>query len=574
MSLSPILLSQKFTIVAIMLALGGCAQEQLSKKMPDPLAPPPPRVNETRFDESLACMDKLFISNGVRDVVVLSEDLSDNTGKVKVGTRDMLFTAISDMTRRSGAIRAIGYGKDASNIQAWLEKYGAKNNVYNFQPAYSIRGGLTQMDEGLVSMKTGANVQFGPIGGGRQGSSSIALLGTDFNIMSTKTFEILPGVNSRNSVNLERSGEGSSFVLSFGGQQNQQNSHPQQGPQGQPPQPQGQGGGGLQGSVANGTFGVSFYVGVEQQQGIGGGVRSLVELATIEMFGKLLRVPYWQCLGISSSHPKVQREIADWYFTLTNEGKLVSYMQNQLRIMGKYNGPVNGTQNREFYEALKEVAMANKLPAPQTVDERLFSVVLNLPNKNILIPKEPLAFAKMEDIVKHRQPVPGLGKPKGGFDRLRLSFVQSASRKPTPDGAPLDISLRLDGVEEFAKNGTVVVNKRPESGIQAFLYCYAVSDGGATTTRFFPNDSVPVPVLKMGQEIRLTGDQGLPIKVAPGMESIFCHVSDTDPAMNPGKTVVGRDFEERQNPIKVIQTAVGATVIGFYGDANMAIRRK
>ena len=39
------------------------------------------------------------------------------------------------------------------------------------------------------------------------------------------------------------------------------------------------------------------------------------------LFGKLLRIPYWQCLGIDTSHPLVQREVEDWYENLLGEGK-------------------------------------------------------------------------------------------------------------------------------------------------------------------------------------------------------------------------------------------------------------
>ena len=61
----------------------------------------------TGFSAALRCMDDLKISNGERDVSVLVEDLVDQTKKVNAGTKDMLISAVSDMTKRSRAIRII-----------------------------------------------------------------------------------------------------------------------------------------------------------------------------------------------------------------------------------------------------------------------------------------------------------------------------------------------------------------------------------------------------------------------------------------------------------------------------------
>ncbi len=238
----------------------------------------------TNFDEALVCMDALLIDNGVRDVVVLTEDLVDSTKKANVGTRDMMISSVSDMTRRSRAIRLITFGSDVKNLQDWLKNSGGHTNVYNFQPAYNIRGSLTQLDEGLASGQSGLNVQLGPLSGGKQSQANTALLGLDLSIMSAKTMELLPGVTSRNSVILQRSGEGVNFGASFGGQQGQQ-----QAQQGQPAA--GAGAGAMQGTVDNKTFGVSYNFNVNRSEGVGGGVRNLVELAPNELFGKPPPVP-------------------------------------------------------------------------------------------------------------------------------------------------------------------------------------------------------------------------------------------------------------------------------------------
>ena len=52
----------------------------------------------TNFSSGLRCMDNMFLMYGVRDLVVITEDISDQTKKVSAGTKDMLITSVSEMT--------------------------------------------------------------------------------------------------------------------------------------------------------------------------------------------------------------------------------------------------------------------------------------------------------------------------------------------------------------------------------------------------------------------------------------------------------------------------------------------
>jgi hypothetical protein len=60
-------------------------------------------------------------------------------------------------------------------------------------------------------------------------------------------------------------------------------------------------------------YGLQFNVGRDYAQGSGAAVRTLVELAVIELAGKWARVPYWQCLTLEQNHPSFQRQLRDWY---------------------------------------------------------------------------------------------------------------------------------------------------------------------------------------------------------------------------------------------------------------------
>src|ERR1700740_1705018 len=101
------------------LALSACSEEAVKKdaskatvaQMKGPETAPVRTV--TNFTASLTCMDNLFLMYGVRDLVVISEDLQDTTKKVSAGTKDMLISSVSNMTKRSKAVRLIAYGSDS-----------------------------------------------------------------------------------------------------------------------------------------------------------------------------------------------------------------------------------------------------------------------------------------------------------------------------------------------------------------------------------------------------------------------------------------------------------------------------
>ena len=82
-------------------------------------------------------------------------------------------------------------------------------------------------------------------------------------------------------------------------------------------------------------------------------LRSLVEAASIEVFGRLAKVPYWTCLGQRSDDPAVSAEIGDWYDTMAARPKeIIEYFQAQLGLRGAYAGPVDGAVNPELNDAV------------------------------------------------------------------------------------------------------------------------------------------------------------------------------------------------------------------------------
>ncbi len=214
----------------------------------------------TTFAESLVCMDNLMQSKNIREIPILVEDIEDKTDSVKVGVRDMLISAVSDMTVNSHAIKLIIYGKDTANLISFM-KAANKNSIYETQPVYDIHGSITQYDKGISSADGSLGFFYRRRGGlGGASSTSLNVVALDLNVLHTQDMSIVPGVTSRNSVNILQRGDS------------------------------------LDSDATINKLGIYFDINLSRNEGQAQAIRNLVELAAIETIGKLVKVPYESCL--------------------------------------------------------------------------------------------------------------------------------------------------------------------------------------------------------------------------------------------------------------------------------------
>ena len=154
----------------------------------------------TSFTESLRCMDNQMITFGVRDLSSLVEELGDKTKKVDAGTRDMLISAVSDMTKRSRAVRLVAYGVDSGNVIGFLRD-AERKSPYAVVPQFDIKGSVSQYDENVAKKDASVGVSYGTyfnLGYARTGASNI--LGLDLTMLNTQDLSVVPGVTARNAV--------------------------------------------------------------------------------------------------------------------------------------------------------------------------------------------------------------------------------------------------------------------------------------------------------------------------------------------------------------------------------------
>jgi hypothetical protein len=356
------MLSRKLTITSlhlslvlgVVLVLAGCGAMEVKKDVveaADQVRRGPeqaPFRSITSFSEALRCMDNQMITFGVRDLSMLVEELTDQTKKVNAGTRDMLISAVSDMTKRSRAVRLVVYGQDAGNLISFLNQ-AEKKSAYALIPQFDIKGSISQFDESVARKDASVGfswAEYFNLGYARTGSGTI--LGVDLTMVNTDNLSVVPGVTSRNAVLILKQGSG------------------------------------LDADAQYHKFGLTFTTALARAEGNAQALRNLVELAAIELFGKLTRTPYWLCLGADPKTESVRTEIADWYYTMTGDAsEIIGYFQYQLAIRGFYVGPVDGEGNNALGEAISRYRVALGLPPGSRIDRAFFAAYLNADHARI-----------------------------------------------------------------------------------------------------------------------------------------------------------------------------------------------
>lgn len=514
----PTILKRLTLAVAVAGSLAGCAsQMDVTKKTLDETqavkqgTQAAPFRSITGFSSSLRCMDNLMIDYGVRDVSMLVEDILDQTKKVNAGTRDMLISAVSDMTRRSRAIRVVAFGRDATNVISFLAS-AQRQSAYEVTPQFDIKGSVSQFDENVIRNQkdVGFGIQpFLNLGVSRDAATSV--LGLDLSVLTTDDMSILSGVTSRNSVVILKQGSGNDADAAY---------H---------------------------KFGLSFSMSLSKSEGQAQALRGLVELAVIELMGKLTKTPYWTCLGADpKASEEIRNEMSDWYYAMAaSRVELIGYFQNQLRRRGFYDGPVDGQFNPGIDEAIGNYRAALGLSNKALLDEEFFNAYLNADHTKVARPARPASYQAVSAPAALPPAAPQSAPPAPPAAPTAPVAAAPTRPAPTAPAAPEPVRLLLatsNNQTSFASGETFGLTVRPTR--DAYVYCYLL-DEKAKVTRFYPNRFAKDPLVTAAQALQLPGKMRfqLAIKTRGARESIACFATPKDVLAQLSDSVVGTDFE-------------------------------
>ena len=451
-----------------------------------------PHKSITNFASGLRCMDNMMIEYGVKDISMLVEDLSDQTGKVNAGTKDMLITAVSGMTRRSRAIKLIPFGNDSGNLISFLGAAGSQS-AYNVIPQYDIRGSISQLDSSVVRKQTGGSIAASKWGLGASESTAGSILGIDLSVLSTEDLSVLPGVTSSNAVVLFKSGKGADTDATIK------------------------------------KTGISFDFQVAKSEATVQALRNLIELASIELVGRLVKIPYWQCLEIPEDSPEIQREMEDWYYAMRAHNELVPYVRGQLIARGYYPMTI---ANESL--ALRTAIESYQKSLGTNADGKLnYSFFLQLLTGNV--PESAMAAtpAKIAKPIATPQPKP-VYKPAKPTSAPVAAITSTAS--------PINLTLRSSRAS-YAPGETISLIASTNSS--AYLFCF-FTDADNNTQRFFPNRFQTDNFISAGAELPLPGNMPFDITADENgkAEYINCFASTKNVYHNLPMAIRSYDFED------------------------------
>jgi len=450
------------------LGLVGCAtnpQEAVIAARPSSL----PVKNLTNFSESLRCMDRLFLNYGVEGFIITSAGIPDETGSVAAGTKDMLISAIARMSGKSEAFTFVDYDAEQTDVH---DLQGLLGFTDDFDiPDYYIRGAITQLDEGVLNRATSASVNYRSdgfvddeediggsgiidLGAGFSYAETVSVVSIDLNMGYLSSRKILSGASAQNSIAVaERTIDG-----------------------------------GLSGTISK--VGLNFNVALNRGEGLHQAVRTLVDLSTIEVLGRLTEVPYWKCLQIEHTNPAVIAETREWFEDMDDDER-VEVVQYFLESSGYYSGDVTGELDQQTKDAIGRYQVANDLIADARINFDLYASLLN----------DDLLFDH--------------------FGASKVAKAKPSSAEPAAiDQADLELDLEADSADDgsFELNSELTIWATPSQ--DAHVYCYYVDTNGRVS-RIFPNRFQSNSYLPGGSTVQVPGDEA-------GFDIHLDHISEEE----------------------------------------------
>jgi len=453
-----------------------------------------PAVRPTRaltsFTDSLMCMDLLLRASNLPTTLIASKQIPDPSAKVPAATKDMIITALSQMSRLSNAFRYVDYEVDIARqdtVQNLTQILLNNNQLQLQRPALYVSGAIAYLDQQVISNRFDVGTAASRLDTGYSQSRNASVLALELHLGDFRTRTLIPGLDSANEV-----------VIGGGGQ-------------------------GLDVSGRIGSYGVNFNIGRDYSLGVGGALRTLVDLAMIEMVGKWARVPYWQCLTLEQAHPDFQRQMRDWF----DEGSPLA--QNRLvqrsLISKGYLRATDvdlGADDPDLIEALGRFQADSGIVASGVVDFPTYDRALR--DFVTLSPDGRLLQVGWT-------PAGTIGEGVGA------GRVAGTARARTSIGGPggervVDLQLEnpMVGRSAFEVGEQVFVSARLSRA--SYLYCF-LQDGGGRVLRLLPNPTNPNALVSGNLTVRIP-DWMSPMPgfimdtTTPGTERLGCYATGRD----------------------------------------------
>lgn len=497
----------ELAVLAILALLAGCAtpmdpREDANYRSYGHAADRPtnrPVRSISSFSDSLMCMDQLFRASQLPTTLITSKQIPDFSTRVPVATKEMIVTALSQMSRLSNAFRYVDYEVDISRqdtVQNLTTILLNNNQIQLQRPALYVSGAVAFVDQNVLNNRFDMGSSASRLETGYSRNRNATIIGLELQLGDFRTRTLIPGLDSSNEVIIGTSGQGLALAGRIG------------------------------------EYGWKFNVGRDYTHGSGAAIRTLVDLAMIELNGKWARVPYWQCLTLEQTHPDFQRQLRDWY----DEGNASIHQGLIKRSLVSHGylaagGELLAINSLEFRRALGRFQADKGMVVTGAVDFPTYERAL----QNFVGLGEDGKLARVGWFPTSAEPVLAAGAPP--MRGQSASVVPETGRSEAVYGAPPP-SPRIDmQIENIVLDKSVF-----ESGEQIFLsatlskaahlYCY-LSEAGGNVIRLLPNATNPASLVSANQAIRIpdwmSPTPGFVLDTGvPGTEAVICVATNDD----------------------------------------------
>jgi hypothetical protein len=486
------------------------------------------------FSESLACMDRLFRVAELPTTLITSKQIPDASGKVPVATKEMIITALSQMSRLSNAFRYVDYEVDIARqdtVQNLTTILLNNNQIQLQRPALYVSGSIAFVDQNVIANQMDIGTSATRLDTGASQNRNATVIGLDLHLGDFRTRTLIPGLDSANEI-----------IIGTGSQ-------------------------GFDAAARIGKYGVTFNMGRDYTQGTGNAVRSLAELAVIELVGKWARVPYWQCLTLEQNHPSFQRVLRDW-FDDAGLDTARTLVKNSLAAQGYLPANPQGdpVSTREFKQAIAKFQADQGMVVTGVIEFSTFERALR-------------GFVALADDgqlqrVGWAASATASAAVPGGTDS-----PSTTPPEPTPPALALDMQIEnLSADKSSFESGqqifaSVVLNRA------AYMQCYLVESEG-NIVRILPNATNPHALMSAHQAIRIpdwmSPNPGFVMDAGnPGNETLICIATDEDATNKLPIALKGPSFTPivgLRGERSIVDAYAGA--LGAQGFASRALQWK
>ena len=498
--------------VLLVLFLSGCATPMNPRKDAEfqsyAYTTNRPVIRPTRslssFSESLMCMDRMLRESQLPTTLITSKSIPDFSSRVPAAAKDMIITALSQMSRLSHAFRYVDYEVDIARQDTVqnLTTILLNNNQMQLQrPALYVSGAIAYVDQNVINNRFDVGTSASRLDTGYSQSKNATVIGLELHLGDFRTRTLIPGLDSANEVIIGGAGQGLDLAGRIG------------------------------------AYGVKFNVGRDYSIGAGGALRTLIDLGMIEMVGKWARVPYWQCLTLEQTHPDFQRQMRDWF----DEGSPLVHNKLVQRSMMSQGYLAAGDQaadqrSPEMISALGKFQADSGLAVTGIVDfatyERALRDFVSL-NANGQLRQVGWSSAGGVAGVAANTSTSTLAANSGTQAISGSPYLKAALGAPAlPRRLELQLENPLVGRPAFEVGEQIFLSASLSRA--SYLYCF-LHEAGGTVMRLLPNVTNPSALISASNAIRIP-DWMSPTPgfimdaTSAGTERVGCYATDTEVA--------------------------------------------